>query len=111
MVKSTRLVINVFSDIARSVMLEDKKDREALLDKYKGKLLLLVPRKDRADLKVVRETVCAYFPNAEHPDRFEQVGLKRLSDMEKKLVYLDIKNAYVDAGCSIDDFEVKFHDE
>lgn len=49
--------------------------------------------------------------NNEKPKRWEILGFKRLSMAYKQQMYLIIKKEFLADGCSIEDFEVNFHDE
>lgn len=109
--KSTRIEIRALTEAGSVVLGETKAELVRLLTVYDGVHILRVPRGDRKNLRIARSTGNFFQPVEGLPEVHEQVGIKRLSPEAKQLVYVRIKHSFEDAGCNLNDFEVKFHDE
>jgi len=104
--KGTRIEIHALTEKGRKCLALQKLDEIALRAKYKDVRKWRIPLDVRSYLK----TVSLFMPKDSDPERHEILGFKRMGDVAKMQFYQGVKASFKENGCSIDDFEVKFHD-
>ena len=104
--KGTRIEIHALTEKGRKCLAIQKADEIALRDKYKDVSKWRIPLNIRSYLK----TVSLFMPKDGDPERHEILGFKRMSGVSRIQFYQGVKASFKENGCSIDDFEVKFHD-
>ena len=107
MAKGTRIVVYALTPKARKALAIQKADEVALRDQYKD-----VPkRKIPFDVRSYLKTVSLFIPKDGDPKRHEILGFKRMGQVHKTQFYAGVRKSFRENGCSVDDFEVTFHDE
>lgn len=105
--KGTRIEICALTLKGRKSLALHKADEIELRNKYKGVKKWRIPLNVRSYLK----TVSLFIPKDGDPERHEILGFKRMGTVARMDFFQGVKKSFKENGCSIDDFEVKFHDE
>jgi len=104
--KGTRIEIRALTEKGRKSLALQKADEIELRAKYKDVRRWKIPLNVRNYLK----TVSLFIPKDGDPERHEILGFKRMGDVARMQFYQGVKASFKENGCTIDDFEVKFHD-
>jgi hypothetical protein len=99
-------VIRALSEKGKRALSIQKKEEEELRAKYKDLKRSETPRDMRRYLK----TVSVFMPAVE-PVEHQILGFKKFGSVQKHQFYQGVKRAFLENGCSLDDFEVKFYDD
>ena len=105
--KGTRIVITALSDKGRKALALQKADEIALREKYKDVRRWKIP----FDVRNYLKTVSLFIPKDGDPERHEILGFKRMGQVSKNQFYLGVKKSFLENGCTVEDFEVRFIDE
>ena len=104
--KGTRIVVKVLTKKGKKALALQKADEIALRLRHKGTPKWRLPLGLRSYLK----TVSAFIPESD-PEEHHIMGFKLMSEIHKTQMYSGIKQAFIENGCSLKDFEVKFYDD
>lgn len=104
--KGTRIVITALTSKGKETLKVQMNDELALRAKYKG-----VPTWQRpVNLRKYLRTVSLFVPK-DDPVRHEILGFGLMSADARNSFYFGVKSAFLENGCSVNDFEVRFVDK
>ena len=105
--KGTRIEIIALTEKGRKSLALQKADEIKLRAEWKDVRKWKIPFNVRNYLK----TVSLFMPKDGDPQRHEILGFKRMGQVSKNQFYLGVKKSFLENGCSVEDFEVRFIDE
>lgn len=102
--KGTRIVIKAFNEKARGVIKESKAVELSKREELKVKKRLSPQEKEWL------KTVSVYVPK-DNPLEHHILGFTRMNRYQKTTFYNSLKKDFSEAGCGLEDWEVRFYDE
>ena len=103
----TRIIVKALSEKGIKSLALQKYDETALRNKFKGVPVWRIPKRYRSFMK----TVSVFIPKDGEPVEHHILGFNVLTPQHKEQMYLGIKKAFIDNGCSLVDFEVVFKND
>jgi len=112
----TDIVVKAHSEKAKSVLLRNKDEEEALKKKYGSVFgVLKLKRLPSNEQKVITARLLTQhaFYDAKEDNKFchRIIGRSVLGERDKNNIFNTISDEMLADGCTIDDFEVLFYDE
>jgi len=104
--RGTRIVIKALTPKGVKSLKEQKAADVDIRAEHSVKRRKDIPKNLRSYLK----TVSAYMPKQGDPKEHQILGFGSMSMPQKASFYEEVKKSFLDDGCDLDDFEVKFYD-